>query len=112
MKKSIFVGVLALIISSPAMSAQWYSNINSVVSRIEQDPSGVIWLMKPTGVGGANVNVEGCSMNQVRLIPPAGREDSWLSMVLATIMSKNKLNVYGDCDTENNRINATRITIE
>ena len=111
MKKRMLVVLILLASSHTALSAQWFNNVGSVVSRIEQEPSGVIWLMKPTGESGALVNFQGCSLNQVKLLPPSGREDAWLSIVLAAIMADKSLNVYGDCDTNNHRINGTRITV-
>ncbi len=111
MKTRILIVIVLFSFSGTTLSAQWFNGIGSVVSRIEQEPSGSIWLMRPTGENGTSINFQGCILNQVKLIPPPGREDSWLSMVIAAIMAKKSLNIYGDCDTTNNRINATRITV-
>ena len=59
----------------------------------------------------APLNIEGCSFTQVKLIPPAGREATYLSKVLAAIASKGTVNVMGNCSTGSTVI-ATRLQIE
>lgn len=108
--KKLFV-VAGLVTSFDLMANQWYYDVDVPQGRVEQAADGVIWLMRPTELSQTGVMINGCNINQIKLIPPAGREDAWLSLVMAAVMSDKTLNVKGTCDTANTQIVGTRLVL-
>ncbi len=102
--------LLIAVTSSSALANTWFNDIGGSYNRIEQEVNGTIWLMRPL-TDAVPLNISGCSFSQVKLNPPAGREDSYLSMVLAAIASKGKVNIWGTCSA-NTTVVGTRLHIE
>ncbi|NQZ08661.1 MAG: hypothetical protein HRT35_16020 [Algicola sp.] len=108
--KRILMCFILVGLSSPSLADTWFKDIGAKYNRIEQEANGTIWLMRPMS-NLAPLNIEGCNFTQVKLIPPAGRESAYLSMVMAAITSKGALTVWGNCST-NSTVIATRLTVE
>ena len=99
MKKFVFISLLALANINTAFAAEiWFSPVSkSDFPRIEVMPNNHIWLSINSGE--SSVLNKGCSAPQVRLVPPSGQEDKWLSMILSSFVSGNSIQIYGTCST-------------
>lgn len=99
-----------------AHAADWYNDVGIAMGRVEQWSDGSIYLMVPSARNGAPVTLQGastsCSVTQIHLIPPSGKEKEWLAMVLAATMSGKSVNVFGDCVVSSYRIDANRLVVE
>lgn len=116
MKNSIKYFILINIMLLPQVWADaWYNNVGAHMGRIEQGSNGQIWLMRPTN-DRTRVTISGdgesCYINQVKLIPPTGKEKEWLSMVLTATISGKALNVYGTCNNSTTTIDVVRLVLE
>ncbi len=107
----IFAGILTTL-SASANAADWYDNAALNMGRVEQGANGVIWLVRASGTVEVPGNSSSCIVNAIQLIPPTGKEKDWLAMVLSATIAGKALNVYGDCDQANYRINVNRLVIK
>ncbi len=115
--KSAMCGLGLLAAASVAGAADWYDNVSLKLERVEQDASGVIYLMVNTWAsGGTGVTVTGhatsCYVTSVRLTAPSGKEKEWLSMVLAATLAGKSVSVYGECNAAGYYIDGSRLIVE
>ncbi len=87
-----------------------FEDIASDMGRIEQASSGDIWLMPPLSNLALRTR-QGCTYNQVKLDPPAGKESAWLSMVMMALSTNKSITVLGYCDEVSKIIVANRLVI-
>jgi hypothetical protein len=103
-------------VSLSVEAADWYDNVAASMGNIEEWPDGSIWLSVPLSSNGAPVTIVGssnsCNVTQIHLIPPAGKEKEWLSMVLSASAAGKRMRAYGDCVPGNYRLDASRFVIE
>lgn len=100
--------------TSSVHAADWFDRVSERLGTIEQTDTGQILLWVNTG-GGAPITVQGrtssCSVTSLLLSPPAGYAKDWLAMVLAATMSGNAFNVFGNCNSSTQQIEATKLVV-
>ena len=102
--------IILMFLTSQIYADTWYNDVGTQVTRVEQESNGTIWIMAPLSDLSPKSNA-GCSFTQIKILPPSGRQDSWFSLVLAALLSKKSLNVYGTCGA-NTTITTSRITVD
>lgn len=100
--------------AASAQAGDWYLDVDQDFPRMEVTASN-IWLMRDWG--GAAITLTGrnqtsCSANQLKLTPPAGLNDAWVSMALSALANGAlRLAAYGTCDAANTTVNVSRIVV-
>lgn len=99
MRTLLGAAIVIVVAMQSAYAGEWFNDIGSQMGRVEKVSNGDIWLMRPSS-DLTKVTMNGCTFNQVKITPPAGLEETYLSMVLAAAMAGKPINVFGECGTD------------
>ena len=112
---SIFVLYFASSLSSAGATDEWWPGADTAFYRVELAPP-YIWIISDwSGAQQTITSLSGatCTIGGIRLQPPNGLMEEWLSMVATSAASTSvSLGVYGACDQAGALIRGSKITLE
>lgn len=116
MKKTLLVVLINLLFISPAFADSFYKVDTMTFKRVEVRPGGIVWLQTGWGEPDGNMeSLEGAgtwATSNIRITPPAGLENEYLSIVLTAVASGRSLVVLAIGSANAGDVNTSRIQLQ